>query len=70
MVPQNNDVVVQILVKWKDDVVVQILVKWKDKSEEEATWEDYWPMIEKFPTLDLETRSVFKAQGDVTTIAR
>lgn len=39
-----------------------MLVKWRDKPEEEATWEDYWPLIRRFPTLELGTRSILEGE--------
>ena len=35
----------------------EILVKWKYVPAEEATWENYWSMVKRYPSFDLETRS-------------
>ena len=38
--------------KHKNRVFSQVLIKWKQRTVEEATWEDYWSLIGRFPTFD------------------
>ena len=38
--------------------VTEVLVKWKQLSVEDATWENYWELVKKFPVFDLEARSI------------
>ena len=40
----------------------EVLVKWKQLPLEEATWENYWELIKKFPVFDLETRSISRGE--------
>ena len=38
--------------------VTEVLVKWKQLPMEDATWENYWELVKKFPVFDLEARSI------------
>ena len=40
----------------------EVLVKWKQLPLEDATWENYWELIKRFPVFDLETRSISRGE--------
>jgi len=50
------------MVKRFGKATTEVLVKWKQLPLEEATWENYWELIKKFPVFDLETRSISRGE--------
>jgi len=38
--------------------VTEVLVKWKQLPLEEALWKGYWALVKRFPSFDLEARSI------------
>jgi hypothetical protein len=43
----------------------QVLIQWENQSATEATWEDIATLQQKFPSLNLEDKVVFKGEGIV-----
>jgi len=50
------------MVKRFGKATTEVLVKWKQLPLEEATWENYWELIKKFPVFDLEARSISRGE--------
>ena len=42
--------------------VTEVLVKWKQLPISDASWESYWGLVKKFPTFDLEARSISREE--------
>lgn len=51
------------MVKRGNKAITQILIKWKGESREDATWEEFWTMKEKFPTFNHRVEVVLKGEG-------
>ncbi|KAK0596469.1 hypothetical protein LWI29_015937 [Acer saccharum] len=50
--------------------VWQVLVQWQGVPREEATWEDYDEMVERFPDFSLEDKGSFEEWGNVETVIK
>ena len=50
--------------------VWQVLVQWQGVPTEEATWEDYDEMVERFPDFFLEDKGILEERGNVETIRK
>ncbi|KAI9173394.1 hypothetical protein LWI28_000664 [Acer negundo] len=50
--------------------VWQVLVQWQEVLIEEATWEDYDEMVERFPDFSLEDKGIHEERGNVETIQK
>ncbi|KAK0571245.1 hypothetical protein LWI29_013061 [Acer saccharum] len=50
--------------------VWQVLVQWQGVPTEEATWEDYDEMVERFPNFSLEDKGILEKRGNVETIRK
>ncbi|KAI9153591.1 hypothetical protein LWI28_013554 [Acer negundo] len=50
--------------------VWQVLVQWQGVLTEEATWEDYDEMVERFPDFSLEDKSILEERGNVETVRK
>ena len=42
--------------------VTEVLVKWKQLPIDDASWENYWGLVKRFPTFDLESRSTLRKE--------
>jgi len=42
--------------------VSEVLVKWKQLPVDDASWENYWELVKKFPAFDLEARSNLRGE--------
>ncbi|KAI9157842.1 hypothetical protein LWI28_028922 [Acer negundo] len=50
--------------------VWQVLVQWQGVPTEEATWEDYDEMVERFPDFSLEDKGILEERGNVETVRK
>ena len=50
--------------------VWQVLVQWQGVPTEEATWEDYDEMVERFPDFFLEDKGILEERGNVETVRK
>ncbi|KAK0595267.1 hypothetical protein LWI29_005087 [Acer saccharum] len=50
--------------------VWQVLVQWQGVLTEEATWEDYNEMVERFPDFSLEDKGILEEWGNVETVRK
>ena len=50
------------MVKRLGKATTEVLIKWKQLPEDEATWENYWELIKRFPDFDLEARSISRGE--------
>lgn len=48
----------------------KVLVKWKDVPSEQATWEFYFDLLQKFPKFNLEVKGVVEGKGIVTAFTQ
>ncbi|KAJ1703891.1 hypothetical protein LUZ63_003670 [Rhynchospora breviuscula] len=51
------------LIKRRNEPIPQILVQWQDQPPEEASWEDYDVIKQKYPTAILEDKDNFIGEG-------
>lgn len=70
IVEEPERILARRMAKINNTNTTQALIKWKQRAEEEATWENYWDLVAKFPTFDLETRSNFMGEGSCYTPKR
>ena len=50
--------------------VWQVLVQWQGVPTEEATWEDYDEMVERFLDFFLEDKDILEERGNVETVRK
>lgn len=41
------------MIKRENQVITQVLIKWRNEEVEDATWEDFWLMKERFSHFNL-----------------
>ena len=50
--PELKAILQRRMVKKGSRVVTEVLVKWQGTDEEDATWENYYKLKEKYPNLE------------------
>ena len=61
--PEPDMILARRIVKKKNAAQTQLLVKWKNQSQDDATWEDYESIAQKFPSLICEDTNFLKEGG-------
>ena len=46
------------------------MVQWQGVPTEEATWEDYDEIVERFPDIFLEDKGILEERGNVETVRK
>ena len=62
VIKEPDSILDRRMVKRFGKATSEVLIKWKQLPLEEATWENYWELIKKFPAFDLGTRSISRGE--------